>query len=116
MRLSIYAKFAFMFYVDFLEIAQQEFAELPAEMRARLIRMVEVIEQHGLRNAPGHWVKSLGGGLWELRVTGRDGIARAFFVVVRGPRMVIVRVFIKKTQKTPKHELKLAWKRAKEVE
>ena len=104
-----------MFSVDFLEIAHAEFAELPADMRARLIRMVEVIEQHGLRHAPAHWVKSLGSGLWELRITGRDGIARAFYVVLRGPRMVIVRVFVKKSQKTPKHELELARRRAKEV-
>jgi phage-related protein len=60
-------------------------------------------------------VKPLGDKLWELRITGRDGIARAVYVVASGQRVVIVRVFIKKTQKTPQHELELARKRAKEV-
>lgn len=54
--------------------------------------------------------------LWELREAScRDGIARAIYVTAIGRRVVIVRIFIKKTQKTPPHELKLARARAKEV-
>jgi phage-related protein len=48
-------------------------------------------------------------------LTGRDGIARAIYVTATGQRVVIVRVFIKKTQKTPPRELELARQRAKEV-
>ena len=46
---------------------------------------------------------------------GRDGIARAIYVTATGRRVVILRVFVKKTQKTPAHELELARQRAKEV-
>jgi phage-related protein len=46
---------------------------------------------------------------------GRDGISRAIYVTVRGRRVVVVRVFIKKTQKTPRREIDLALERAKEV-
>jgi phage-related protein len=46
---------------------------------------------------------------------GRDGISRAFYVVAKPKRVVIVRVFIKKTQKTPPREIALALKRAKEI-
>lgn len=46
---------------------------------------------------------------------GRDGIARAIYVTATGKRVVIVRAFVKKTQKTPGHELELARQRAKEV-
>jgi len=60
-------------------------------------------------------VKSLGDKLWELRVTGRDGIARAIYVTASGQRVVIVRIFVKKTQKTPQRELELARQRAKEI-
>ena len=49
------------------------------------------------------------------RVTGRDGIARDIFVTAAGQRVVIVRIFVKKTQKTPHRELELARQRAKEV-
>ncbi len=46
---------------------------------------------------------------------GKDGIARAIYVTAVNQRVVIVRAFVKKTQKTPKHELALARQRAKEV-
>jgi phage-related protein len=41
-----------------------------------------------------------------MRMTGRDGIPRAIYVVAAGRRVVVVRAFIKKTQKTPRSELK----------
>ena len=50
-----------------------------------------------------------------MRVTERDGIARAIYVTAIGRRVVIVRVFIKKTQQTPRSEIDLAQRRAKEV-
>jgi phage-related protein len=55
------------------------------------------------------------GKLWELRLTGRDGIARALHVMAIGRRVVVVRAFVKKTQKTPRSEIELALQRAKEV-
>lgn len=55
------------------------------------------------------------GKLWELRVKAASGISRALYVTATGKRVVIVRVFIKKSQKTPRRELELARERAKEV-
>ena len=104
-----------MWSVEYLLAAAEERDELPADMRARLARMTDVIGEHGLENLPRDWVKSLGDKLWELRVTGRDGNARAIYVTVTGRRVVIVRIFIKKTQKTPQRELELARQRAKEI-
>ena len=46
---------------------------------------------------------------------GRDGISRALYVTAIGRRVVVVRVFVKKTQKTPNREIELALQRAKEV-
>ncbi|MGE0280400.1 MAG: type II toxin-antitoxin system RelE/ParE family toxin [Rhizobiaceae bacterium] len=77
--------------------------------------MVDIIRQNGLIHLPRDWVRPLGDKLWELRVTGKDGIARAIYVTATGRRVIIVRVFIKKTQKTLGHELELARQRAKEV-
>jgi phage-related protein len=47
---------------------------------------------------------------------GKDGISRALYVTAVGKRVVVVRVFIKKTQRTPNREIDLALKRAKEIE
>jgi phage-related protein len=54
------------------------------------------------------------GKLWELRLTGRDGIARALYFTAIGRRVVVVRAFVKKTQ-TPPAEIELALRRAKEI-
>jgi phage-related protein len=88
---------------------------LPVDMRARLVRIGSIIEAVGFEGLPADTVKHLEGKLWELRVRGKDGIARAVYVTAVGRRVVIVRVFVKKTQKTPQHELELARQRAKEV-
>lgn len=96
-------------------LVESEIFALPKDMRARLARLTNLIEQHGFEGLPRETVKHLDEKLWELRITGRDGISRAIYVTASGKRMVIVRVFIKKTQKTPKNELEIAHQRAKEV-
>lgn len=96
-------------------LVDEEVAALPADMRARLVRLTELIEQIGFEALPRDSVKHLKDGLWELRMTGRDGISRAIYVTATGRRMVILRVFIKKTQKTPPRELEVARRRAKEM-
>jgi len=50
-----------------------------------------------------------------MRIKGKDGISRAIYVTAARGRVVVVRVFVKKTQKTPKGEIALALKRVKEV-
>jgi phage-related protein len=105
-----------MWSVEYLRAAAEERASLPVDMRARLARITDVIAENGVANLPRDWVKHLGDKLWELRLTGRDGIARAIYVTASGQRVVIVRIFVKKTQKTPARELELARQRAKDVE
>lgn len=96
-------------------LVDEEVAALPADMRARLVRLTELIEQIGFEALPRDSVKHLEDRLWELRMTGRDGISRAIYVTATGRRVVILRVFIKKTQKTPPRELEVARRRAKEM-
>jgi len=50
-----------------------------------------------------------------MRMQGKDGISRAIYVTARGRRVVVVRVFVKKTEKTPRQEIDLARERAKGV-
>lgn len=59
-------------------------------------------------------VGNLGKGLWEVRSTLSNTIARILFVMHEG-QMVLVHGFIKKTQKTPSQDLETGLKRAKEV-
>lgn len=104
-----------MWSVEFHAKALEEEAELPLDMRANLGRMAKTIGARGLLDLPPGWIRPLGNKLWELRITGRDGIARAIYITMKEQRLVVVRIFIKKTQKTPAHEIALARQRAKDI-
>ena len=84
-------------------------------MRARLVRISELIESVGLSNVREPHVRHIRGQLWEIRLKGKAGIARALYVTARAQRVVILRAFFKKTQKTPSGEIDLALERAKEL-
>jgi phage-related protein len=97
------------------EIVDAELEELPADMLARFRYISQLIEEFGLERIREPHVKHLRGSLWEMRMKGRDGISRALYVTVVGRRVVVLRVFIKKTEKTPNAEIELALRRAKEI-
>lgn len=59
-------------------------------------------------------VRSLGSGLWEVRSTIPNGIARIIFVM-RDGIMILLHGFIKKTQKTPPGDIDIAKRRAKNL-
>jgi phage-related protein len=94
---------------------QSELEALPADMKARFRRIIELIQGYGLEQVREPHVKHLEGPLWEMRMNGKDGISRAVYVTASGRRVVVVRVFVKKVQKTPRREIDLALERAKEV-
>src|SRR5215467_4248530 len=87
---------------------REELEALPADMRARFRRIVELIQGYGLERVHEPHIKHLEGPLWEMRMKGKDGISRAVYVTAKGRRVVVVRVFVKKTQKTPRREIEIA--------
>lgn len=105
-----------MWSIEILNDAvRAELDALPADQLARFIRIGELIQSLGLPRVREPHVKYLERGVWEIRLKGRDGISRALYVVAKAHRVVIVRVFTKKTRATPRHEIKLALKRAEDV-
>lgn len=97
-------------------IVNEELATLPADMRARLSRIAALITTVGLENVREPHIKHIEGQLWELRLKGKNGISRAIYVTAKPKRLVIVRVFIKKTDKTPRREIEIALQRAQEIQ
>lgn len=91
--------------------AEGEIQELPADMQARFLRISSLLEEFGPRRVSAPHVRHLGDKLWEMRLTGRDGIARAIYFAASGRRLIVVRAFVKKTQKTPKGDLEIARQR-----
>jgi phage-related protein len=94
---------------------QAEIDALPLDVRSRYLRIVDLIQSEGLEKVREPYVKHLEGKLWETRMSGRDGIARAIYVTAVGRRVVVVHAFIKKTERTPSRALRIAEQRAKEV-
>lgn len=94
---------------------QDEIESLPPDIRARLAHIVDLIESIGLHKVREPHVKSLGNKLWEMRMRGKNGIARAIYVTAHERRVVILHAFVKKTRKTPQSAIDRALARAGEV-
>lgn len=93
----------------------KELDGLPRDMKAKLDHIIHLIEELGLHQVREPYIKPLQDKLWEMRVKGRGGIARAIYVTVKGRRIVILHAFRKKTQKTPKAAIRTALSRMKEL-
>jgi phage-related protein len=91
----------------------RELEILPSDIRSRIVRVCSLLETFGPRQVGMPHVKSLGNKLWEIRASGRDGIARGIYIIATGKRIVILHTFIKKSQKTPSHAIATATLRAK---
>ncbi len=93
---------------------QEDIMNLPVTLQARYIgltqRMLEYDPNLGLPHTD-----AFGGGLFELRLKGVEGIARVFFCTMVEQEIIMLQSFIKKAQKTPAKELKLAKQRMKEL-
>ena len=93
-----------------------ELDALPVDMRAKLDHIVQLIEEFGLSKVREPYVKPLRNKLWEMRLTGRDGIARAIYVTAKERRIVIVHAFRKQTRKMPRAAIRTALSRLQELE
>ena len=92
-----------------------EIESWPAGVLAAFARIVELLMEFGPNLRMPH-SRALGGGLFELKPHGREGIGRVFYCFIVGQRVVILHAFVKKTEDTPKQELRIARKRMKEVQ
>ncbi len=93
---------------------EKEILKLPAGLLARYFHLSDLMIEFGSNLGMPH-TKPVEGGLFELRVKSKEGIARVFYCTKIGKRIVMLHVFVKKTPKTPKKEMTLAAKRMKEV-
>ncbi len=93
---------------------EKEILKLPSGLLARYLHLTNLILEFGSNLGMPH-TKPIGDGLFELRVKSKEGIARVFYCTKIGKQIVMLHVFIKKTPKIPKKELKLATQRMKEV-
>jgi phage-related protein len=96
------------------ESVQEEIYALPDTLAARYVVLTRRMVVLGPNLGEPH-TKAFGGGLFELRLKGAEGIARVFFCTMIGRRIVMLHSFIKKSNKTPPGELEIAESRLKEL-
>lgn len=96
-------------------VAEAEVRALPLDMQASFARLTDMFRDHGLSAMRQPYARHLSGKLWELRLKGRDGIARSIYVTASGQRVIVLRTFVKKTEKTPPREIDIALARMKEI-
>ena len=87
---------------------------MPAGFLARFLRYAERMELLGPDLGMPH-TRAMGDGLFELRLKAGEGIARVFYCTVVERRIVFLHQFVKKTNKTPPRELKIARARMREM-
>ncbi len=96
------------------EKVEDETLSFPPGILANFLHIAEMIEEFGpALGLP--YTKALGKGLFEIRAKGKEGIGRSFFCAVKGKEIIILHSFIKKSQKTPKKEMKKTRQRLKEM-
>jgi len=96
------------------ESLQAEIMALPVTLQARYIGLTARMMEYGANLGQPH-TEAFGEGLFELRLKGAEGIARVFYCTLVGRQIVMLHCFVKKTQKTPVKERKIAEKRMKEI-
>ena len=96
------------------EALQAEIMALPATLQARYIGLTARMMVYGANLGSPH-TEAFGGGLFELRLKGAGGIARVFYCTLIGKQIVMLHRFVKKSQKTPNSERKIAEARMKEI-
>jgi phage-related protein len=87
----------------------------PAGIQARYLHLTQRLLSFGPDLGMPH-SRAMGKGLFELRLKSKEGIGRVFYGILSGQRIMMLHAFMKKSQKTPAKELRIARARLKEVQ
>lgn len=88
--------------------------QLPFGLSAKYFHLVDLMIEFGANLGLPH-TRAMSDGLFELRINGKEGIARVFYCTRAGKRILMLHGFIKKTALTPANELRKAQRRLQEV-
>lgn len=95
--------------------AEVEIVALSPDLKAKFLHVTELLINFGPQNVGLPHIRPLRDKLWELRLKGKDNIARSIYVLASKRRILILHTFIKKTQQTPGKNIKMALLRLKEI-
>ena len=101
--------------IYFNEDLQRTILAFPAGIQARYVHLTQRIRTFGPNLGMPH-SRAMGEGLFELRMKSKEGIGRVFYCNLPDQRVMMLHAFVKKSEKTPTKELKIARDRMKEVQ
>lgn len=103
--------FQTMFYVTIAgDCPTKRFLDaLAPKMRAKMIGLIEILQEHG-NSLREPYSKSLEDGIFELRCSLGSDCSRILYFFYHDNRIILLNGFIKKTNKTPREEIKRAKK------
>lgn len=86
---------------------------LQKSQKAKVFRIFQTYQLYGISSIIPHTKKLTGTPLWEIKVKGKDNI-RVMYIVRTEKSILILHGFVKKKQKTPQKELRVALERYKD--
>lgn len=96
--------------------ARDTIRDFPNEVRRELGKAIFDLQTGVHLTMPlSRSMSSVAAGVNELRIRDRSGIYRMFYYTKLEDSVLIFHAFVKKTQKTPQHEIALAQQRLKEL-
>ncbi len=102
--------------VDVLdERVKRELLRLPLDMQSRFFWFGGLLAKSGPQELGMPYIRPLGNKLWEMRLSGEAGPARAIYASASRQRLIILHVFVKKTQQTPDGAIAIARRRMREI-
>ena len=97
------------------EPAKDYIRTLDAKMKAKLLRIFDILEEHG-PYVRFPYSEPLGDGIFEIRAKQGTDIVRVLYFFSSGRKIILTNGFTKKQQKTPRSEILLAKKYRKDYE
>lgn len=98
-----------------IEFVDCDLRDFPADIKQRIGYQLWLIQQG---DNPTSWksMAEVGPGVREIRVAGKDGAFRVFYVATRAEAIYVLHAFKKTTQKTEKRDIDLAVARLKSLD
>lgn len=100
--------------IRWLGTTRDDIRELRQDVRLELGQQLLRV-QMGLMPNNFKPIRTVGPGVYEIRVRDADGIARLLYVAKFRDTVCVLHVFVKKSQRTPKSDIDLAKRRYREA-
>lgn len=109
-----------MYTVEFYEspsgktIVKDIYLSLSKRQQSKISRAMLNLKEYGISQIVPNIRKLSGTPLWEYRILGKDNM-RIICVVIINRKVMVLNIFLKKKQKTPKKEINISLERYKLV-